>query len=149
MVQRFQHFSSAISSLYRDMQKIERQEMAKYGLKGPHVQCMLALTDYPDGVTSTQLCEICEKDKAAISRTVAELETLGMVERLERNGVRYRAPVKLTVQGTSAAQAVQKRTLQAVRQAGEGLDDEKRKVFYEVLGLIAGNLHIICQEGLK
>ena len=149
MVQRFQHFSSAISSLYRDMQKIERQEMAKYGLKGPYVQCMLALTDYPDGVTSAQLCEICEKDKAAISRTVAELETLGMVERLERNGVRYRAPVKLTVQGASAAQAVQKRTLQAVRQAGEGLDDEKRKVFYEVLGLIAGNLHTICQEGLK
>ncbi len=149
MIQRFQRFSSAVSSLYRDMQKIERTEMAKYGLKGPHVQCMLALSDYPDGITAAKLCEICEKDKAAISRTVAELEAAGMVECQEKNGVRYRAPLKLTKQGAAAARAVQKRTLQAVRQAGEGLDDEKRKIFYEVMGLIAGNLHTICQEGLK
>lgn len=149
MIQRFQHFSTAISTIHRDMQKIRRQEMAKYGLKGSHVQCMLALTEHPDGIISCRLCEICGKDKAAISRTVAELQAAGMVERLEKNGVGYRALIKLTAQGASAAQAVEQRTMQAVRRAGEGLDPEGRAAFYEVLSLIAGNLHAICQEGLN
>ena len=48
--------------------------MEKYGLKGPHAQCLLAMRRNPQGITASQLCTICDKDKAAISRTVAELE---------------------------------------------------------------------------
>ncbi len=37
----------------------------------------------------------------------------------------------------------------AVEQAGAGLEDDQREVFYRVLALIAGNLHTICKNGLK
>lgn len=149
MLGRYEMLSSSVSSMYHDIQKIERVEMAKFGLKGPHAQCMLALSRYPEGLTSSQLCEICDKDKAAISRTVAELEDAGMVVRDVRGGNRYRALLTLTEQGAAAARAVSERALVAVEQAGLGLDDAQRQVFYQVLTLISRNLHTICKDGLN
>ena len=35
MISRFELFVSSVSSIYRYIQKIERVEMEKYGLKGP------------------------------------------------------------------------------------------------------------------
>ena len=149
MLGRYELLSSSISSMYHDIQKIERVEMARFGLKGPHAQCMLAMSRYPEGLTSSQLCEICDKDKAAISRTVAELEEAGMVSRDQRNGSRYRALLTLTDQGTAAARAVSERARVAVEQAGVGLEDGQRQVFYQVLALISRNLHTICKDGLS
>ena len=122
--------------------------MAKYGLKGPHAQCLLAMSRYPEGITSARLCEVCEKDKAAISRIVAELEQMGMVRRIQHNGTRYRASLTLTEQGLIAAKTVDEKARLAVDRAGAGLDDQSRQVFYSVLALIAGNLHAICKNGL-
>lgn len=149
MLSRYELFSSAVSCMYHDIQKIERMEMAKFGLKGPHAQCLLAMSRHPEGITAARLCETCEKDKAAISRTVAELEQAGLVLRTQRNGVRYRSTLTLTEKGRQAAESVNKKAQQAVEMAGEGLDDAQREVFYRVLALIAGNLHTICKDGLK
>ena len=149
MISKYEMFSAAVSCMYHDIQKIERVEMAKFGLKGPQAQCLLALNRYPDGIPAARLCEICEKDKAAVSRTVAELEQEGLVCRTENNGSRYRARLTLTEKGRAAAETVNRRAKLAVEQAGEGLDDAQREVFYRVLALIAGNLHGICKDGLK
>ena len=149
MISKYELFSSSVSCLYHDIQRIERTEMTKFGLKGPHAQCLLVMSRYPEGITSARLCELCEKDKAAISRTVSELEQAGMVYREAHNGSRYRASLMLTEQGKAAARTVNAKAQLAVEMAGEGLTDAQREVFYQVLALIAGNLHTICQTGLK
>ena len=146
---RYELLSGAIACMYHDIQKIERVEMAKYGLKGPHAQCLLAMKKYPDGITSARLCEVCDKDKAAVSRTLAELEAAGMVIRENRNGSKYRASLLLTQQGQMAADAVVEKARLAVEKAGTGFGEEEREVFYRVLSIIAGNLHKLCREGLK
>ena len=149
MVTRFEQFSGAVACIYRCIQKIERVEMAKYGLKGPHAQCLLAMRHHPEGVTASELCTICDKDKAAISRTLVELEQEAMVERCLRDGNRYRAILKLTAQGKIAAEQVEDRVKLAVEKAGSGMSDDQRATFYEVLDLIAGHLQTICEEGLE
>jgi len=149
MENRYALFSLSISSLYHDIQKLERMEMAKFGLKGPHAQCLLAMSRCPEGVTSARLCEICEKDKAAISRAVAELEQAGLVVRRERNGNRYRANLLLTEQGRQAAAAVSEKARVAVELAGKGLEEGQRVAFYQALALSADNLHMLCREGLQ
>ena len=149
MENRYELISASISSMYHDIQKIERIEMAKYGLKGPHAQCLLAMKKHPQGITAARLCEICEKDKAAVSRILAELEEAGMILRENRNGSRYRASLTLTAQGMAAAEAVVEKARQAVEVAGIGFDEKEREVFYRVLAIIAGNLHKLCREGLK
>ena len=149
MVSRFEQFSYYISSIHRSIQKIERVEMAKYGLKGPHAQCLLALRRYPEGLTSARLCEISDKDKAAISRTVAELEKAGMVLRREPEGKRYRAILTLTEKGEQVAQGVSDIAYQAVKQAAAGYNLQQREVFIQVLELISDNLQGICRDGLN
>lgn len=148
MESRYELLSASISCMYHDIQKIERVEMAKYGLKGPHAQCLLVMNKYPEGITAARLCEACEKDKAAISRTLAELEAAGMICRENRNGSRYRSSLMLTEQGKAAAGAVVEKARLAVELAGTGFDEAEREVFYRVLSIIAGNLHKLCRDGL-
>ena len=149
MLHRYQQFSTAISCLYHDIQKLERVEMAKYGLKGPHAHCLKVMAEFPEGITSAELTEQCEKDKAAISRAVAELEEAGLLVRCQRDGLRYRARLVLTPEGQEAAGKVIARVQLAVERAGAGLDEEERTVFYRVLGRIAENLHAVCEDGLE
>ena len=148
MVTRFEQFTSSVASIHRSIQKIERVEMAKYGLKGPHAQVLLAMSRFAEGVTSGELARLCDKDKAAISRTVAELEREGMVERMGKNGNFYRASLLLTERGREAAEHVAVRARQAVDAASDGLSDGSRRVLYAALDLIASHLQNICDVGL-
>ncbi len=149
MIQRFEVFTSSISGIYREIQKIERIEMERYGLKGAYTQYLLAIAHRPEGITAARLCEVCDKDKAAISRMVAELEEKAMITRNDRGGVRYRALLKLTELGEEAAGHVEQRAKLAVEEASAGMTDDQRETLYAVLDLIAGNLQTICAEGLK
>ena len=149
MESRYELISGSLASMYHDIQKIERMEMAKYGLKGPHAQCLLAMKKHPEGITAARLCEACEKDKAAVSRILSELEAAGMVVRENRNGSRYRASLLLTQQGNLAAEAVVEKARLAVELAGTGFGEAERETFYRVLAIIAGNLHKLCREGLN
>ena len=149
MLRRFEVFCNSTFSIYRSILKIERIEMEKFGLKGPHAQCLLAMLRYPEGMTAAQLCALCDKDKAAISRTVTELEVAEMLTRQSAGKNGYRAQLKLTEMGFEAANRVAERAKFAVEQAGSGLTDEQRAVFYYAMGLIADNLHNICEDGLN
>ena len=147
MKDRFEQFTISVSRIYQCIQKIQRQEMANYGLKSAHVACLLTLQQHP-GITAAELGKLCEKDKAAISRTVTELECSGMICRGEDDGA-YRAHLHLTDDGAAVAEKVKVRTLVAVDQAGNGLTDEDRRVMYGALERIAENLHTICRNGLN
>lgn len=146
MVSRFEQFASSISAVYHYIQKIERTEMANFGMKGPHAQYLIAMTRYPQGITAAQLGKVCDKDKAAVSRAVAELEQEGLIRRLDSR--LYRTPLVLTAKGSAAAAIVNEKAARAVEAAGQGLTDDNRKVFYEALDLIASNLHRISTDGI-
>ena len=149
MISRFEQFSTAIASIHRNIQKIERAEMAKFGLKGPHCQCLLAMSRFPEGITAARLCEVCDKDKAAISRTVAELEAAGMILRPQGQEKRYRTNLELTEAGAAAAKTVMERAKIAVVAATGDYSREHQILFTQTLALLANNLDTICREGLK
>ena len=148
MLERFEQFTAAISALYRDVQKIERDEMEKQGLRGAFAQYLLAISRYPKGITAAALCEVCDKDKAAVSRIVTEMEARGLVER-ETDGVsQYRAKLRLTPAGEEAAAFARKRASAAVELAGAGVSYEDRKVFYAALARISASLQQISRTGI-
>ena len=149
MIERFSQFCTSIASIQRSILTIERVEMAKYGLKGPHANCLVAMARYPEGITAARLCDICDKDKAAISRTVSELEDAGMVLRQDPDGKRYRSVLRLSEKGKEIANRVNDMVLLAVAKASDGYDKEKQQVFARVLNLVAGNLQEICRDGLE
>lgn len=146
MIQRFEQFTGAIVQIYRCIQKIKSAEMTELGLKGQHAQCLVAMGERPQGVTAAELCALCEEDKAAVSRTVADLEDRGLVACAQPGRKRYRARLTLTDRGLEIARQVNKRVEQAVLRGGDGLTAERREEFYAALNLVADNLKRFCGE---
>lgn len=148
MVDRFERFSFAISEIHRFWHKIASDEMTKLGLKGPHVVYLVALKRFPDGVTASELSEICGRDKSDVSRAISAMEKNELVKKQGNKENLYRALLKLTERGKTAAALVSKRAALAVEMGGKGLTDKERNTLYETLERIASNLSAISREGL-
>ena len=114
--------------------------MEKYGLKGAFAQYLRILARHPEGMIAAKLVENCDRDKAAISRVVAEMEEKGLVQRVGDGTHQYRAVITLTAEGQRAADYVAERATEIVAKAVEGLTDEARGVMYASLELICSNL---------
>ena len=149
VISRFERFTYAISEINRYWHKIAADEMSKYGLKGPFAMYLTVLYRHPDGVTSVQLGELCDKNKADVSRAVATLEEKNLIVREANNNSLYRAKIRLTKEGKHAAEQVQGAAARAVEMGGDGLTDERREVFYSGLERIAANLKIVSENGLN
>lgn len=148
MLDRFERFSLAISEISRYWHKLASEELAKYGLKGPHATYLTAMYKYPDGITVPQLCEVCGKDKSDASRMISILEEKGLVKKQVVDGSLYRGLLVLTAEGRVAAEHVCNRASRAVEMAGKDLTDEMRDVFYKSLDSITSNLRELSKEGI-
>ena len=148
MIDRFEQFVSYISAIHRDVQKIERDEMVKYGLKGAYAQYLVAMHRYPDGITAAELCDVCGKDKAAVSRALSEMEGRGLIVKHCNHDNQYRAQLRLTEAGMDAADYVCRKAVAAVKIAGQELTDETRTILYRALRGIAAHIQKISEEGI-
>ncbi len=148
MQSRFEQFSSVISGIHRFIQNIEREEMIKYGYKGSYAIYLVTVQNSPDGITASQLCEQCDKDKAAVSRTLSQMEADGLIERIGCGGNLYRAKVMLTPKGKDVAEFVRERAHQAVKAVSGEFSEEKRQIMYEYLDEIYTRLQAISESGL-
>ncbi len=147
MEERFEAFVGLITQIYKSIQKIKGLEMTEQGLRGNHTMCLYNLGRHPDGLTCAQLTTLCEEDKAAISRTLADLETRGYVRREAPAGSgKYRAKLLLTEKGQVVARFIRKRAESIVEQGGEGLTDSQRESLYASLLLISQNLQSLPDE---
>ena len=147
MVNRFERFSFAMFEISRCWHKLAGDEMLRYGLKGPHAIYLITLAQYPEGITATELCDLCGRDKADVSRAMSTMTEKGLVSRTASAGV-YRARLALTEAGMTAARQVCQRAALAVELAGQGFDSQERQVFYTVLDTIAENLQKLSRDGL-
>lgn len=148
MIERFEQFVSYISAIHRDIQKIERDQMVNYGLKGAYAQYLVAMHRYPEGITAAELCEVCGKDKAAVSRALSEMENKGLIVKQCNHENQYRARLFLTAAGMDAADYVCRKAVAAVQIAGQELDDETRTILYRSLRGIAAQIQKISEDGI-
>ena len=149
MINRFERFSSAISEIYRSWHKLASDVMEEHGLKGPHSVYLTTMCRYPDGITAVELAEVTARDKADVSRAIAQFEKENLVEKISVNNHFYRAPIRLTMEGRSIAEDIITKATTAVELGGKGLTDVDRNTFYEALELISANLRVLAEEGLK
>lgn len=144
MLNRFDMFTTSITQIYKSLQRIKNREMTEFNLKGTHTMCIFRLGRNPDGMTLTALSAACEEDKAAMSRTVAELTRDGFVTVDSER--KYRAPITLTDKGRLVAKRVDEMVAEAVAAGGNGLTEEERRNFYYALELISENLKKYLKE---
>lgn len=148
MVERFEKFSTLVSAINKYVQRIEADEMVRMGLKGSFAQYLVAMNRYPEGITSSMLCDVCDKDKGAVSRAITEMQEKGLVNEKGLLGTRYRAKHTLTEEGKRIADYVTQRAVKAVAMANVGLTEEDRATFYRVLELYYTNLKVVCDKGI-
>lgn len=139
MIQRFEAFVTGITVCYKYIQRIKSAEMMELGLKGTHVMCLFYL-HHEKELTAAQLCQLCAEDKAAISRTVAQLQERGYLEARQPGGKNYRVRLALTPTGVQIARQVDSLIEGWVSAGGDGLTEEERANFYYALKLISSNL---------
>ena len=148
MQERFETFTVLINRISRDIRKIKNQEMAVYHLRSAHVSCLYYIYSL-DGVTSAELCEHCEEDKATISRALDYLEANGFVLRDSDRTKRYRSPLRLTERGQEAGKRIAEKIDTVLDTVSRTLTDEERAAFYRSLSAISRSLNAIAQSSGK
>ena len=143
MQDRFETFTIQIGKISRFIRKIKTEEMSELNLKSPHVSCLYYLY-INKTLTSKQLCDVCDEDKGAISRSIEYLEKNEFIACVSKNEKRYNSPLVLTPKGEQAGKRIVEKINNILDEASQGLTEEKRKDFYESLILISKNLQTIC-----
>ncbi len=143
MLQRFEKFTGCISKAYKYIGKIKTDYMSKFELKGSHVMCLFFLGKNPNGLKAGELCELCQEDKAAISKTLSSLKKRGLVESTAGRFKKYRAVYKITDDGHDIYNRIIKAIEQSVEKCSEDLTPEERAIFYRTFDKILANLKMI------
>ena len=146
MEELFSLFTLQIAKCSRCIRKIKQEEMESFDLKGPHVSCLYYLYKSNSSLTLKELCDICDEDKAYISRAVDSLEKDGYIECNSKTEKRYKSPLFLTEKGKAAAKKIEEKIDQIVESAGIGITQEARESFYKTFKTISDNLQKICEK---
>ena len=146
----FESFVFSVSRIYKDIQKIKSREMARMGLRGAHALYLYRLSRAPEGLTGAQLTVLCDEDKAAVSRAMAQLEQAGLVVYPgDDDQRRYRSRAMLTDAGRETARRVEELIAEYVGAVQAQMSDARRRSFYSALSEIADNLHKLTDENAE
>ncbi len=149
MITRFEQFSYAINGMYRFIHRIQKNEMVKRGYKGVFAIYLATLKRYEEGLSCARLCDVCDKDKAAVSRIISEMEEKGLVERINGGERGYGAKVILTEKGKEVADFVSERARIAVDEAtSEIMTEGELNDFNETLEHLYKSLQEISEVGI-
>ncbi len=141
MVSSFEKFSVTIFGIYRKLRRVQREEMVKHGYKGSYARYLTLLNRYEQGLSSMEICRICDLDRSIVSRTTTEMYDKGLLERTLLPHGAYRYKLTLTEKGKEIADSVNKITADAAKELSkEIMNAEERDVFYSILDSIYANL---------
>ncbi len=146
MIERFERFTLSIFNINSYWNKIATEGMKEYGLRGAYALYLVILAGYGGTITATGLAELCQRDKADVSRALAAFQKKGLLEPYE--GPKYRATPVLSAKGRELAAQISGKANVALEQAGQGLSDEMRENMYKSLDIIAANMKVICESGI-
>lgn len=138
---RFETFVGSILELNRYLQKLKDLEMKPFGLRANHVMCLYYLGKHPEGLTVTELADVCKEDKAAISRCLAQLLERELVGgNFPENKRSYRTKLTLTDSGRELVQKMYARVDAVMVGGSSGLTDIQRENLYAAMEMIINNL---------
>ena len=147
-MERFERFTVLITNITRSIRKIKNEEMSRWGLRSHHVSCIYYL--YTKGaLTSKKLCDLCNEDKANVSRTIDYLEAEEFVTQRSNSRKRYNAQYQLTEKGRSVGGIIADRIHEVITSASGALSEEERSIMYHCLEMINDKLGAISDEYKK
>ena len=122
MDERFEIFTVLLNRINRNIRKIKNEEMKNYELRSPHISCLYYLYIAKE-LTSKDLCERCEEDKATISRSLDYLEKNGYIICKSDSKKRYNSPFELTERGMRAGKRIADKIAEVLEEVSKGISE--------------------------
>jgi len=145
MEERFETFTVLVAKINKCIKKIKSQVMEEFNLKSSHVSCLYYIYEHKS-LTAAELVDICNEDKAAISRALVFLEENGFLTSETSGKKRYRTQIMVTEKGKIVSEKISKSVEKYLCKASEGFTEEERLTMYKCLALIAKNLDDSCDD---
>ena len=139
MKERFETFTILIARLSRSVKRIKAEQMADFQLKGPHVSCLYYLS-MQDGLTSAELCERADEDKAAISRSLDYLEKNGYIVRTPMENDARLKRIELTQKALDHENRVRENIMGIEEAMHEGFSKEEFNMMLGFLDRVIDNM---------
>lgn len=146
---RYIMFSVAIDQAAKNLQRLKHIKMEKYGLRAVHVTCLIRLGRTAEGLTGTELSEICEVDKSLISRVLSDLLRDGFVAYEEDPTKIYRRRLLLTDRGRAVVDEMRDVMDASVEAIRSEVSDADLDAFYRTLHLIDRNIRSQVEAAKK
>lgn len=138
--ERFEEFSSLITGIYRDIQKLKAQQTEALGMKSVHIFWVYLLRNHPEGLSASELSRYSQTNRSLVSREIQELMDLGYVTVLDPSAHRrYGQKLILTEAGTVAAKQISDISLFVQQQVNTQIPEEDLVVLYRTLGILLEN----------
>ena len=144
--ERYEQFSSLISGIYRDIQKLKAKWTEPLGLKSVHIFWVYLLKNNPEGLTASELSRHIQSNRSLVSREIHELIDLGYVKvgALSQNR-RYGQKLTLTASGFGVASKISEASLEIQNKVNAGIPEADLVVLYRTLSTLMENFHRLAE----
>ena len=144
--ERFEQFSSLISGIYRDIQKLKTKWTEPLGMKSVHIFWVYLLKNHPEGLTASELSRHSQSNRSLVSREIQELIDLGYITpEGKAQQRRYGQKLILTQAGKEIAKTISNASLEIQNKVNAGIPEEDLLVFYRTLGILMDNFHKLTE----
>lgn len=148
--ERFEQFSTLISGIYRDIQKLKAKWTAPLGMKAVHIFWVYLLKNHPEGLTASELSRYSQSNRSLVSREIQELIDLGYVQTEKiTSHRRYGQKLTLTQSGADVARFIGQTSLDIQNQVNAGIPEEDLEVLYRTLGILMENFHRLAEQTVE
>ena len=147
MVDSFERFGQMLSNASKSLYRLKSRYMSKYGLSSTHTVCLRKLYENPQGLTKSEIADICEIDKAQITRIIGELKDKDYVGS-DSSKKMYNRKFVLTDFGKNITEEINDAVAEIVEYVDLDISKEDIEHFYSVFEKINKRLRD-SEENLK
>ena len=87
MIERFEHFTMSIFSISRSWNRLATVEMKKHGFRGAYALYLVMIATNEGNITAAKLADLCQRDKADVSRAIAPFRKKGSSNPTENRAI--------------------------------------------------------------
>ena len=145
--ERFEEFSSLISSVYGNIQKLKVRYTTQFGLKAVHVLWLYLLRTHPEGMSASELAAAAQSNRSLVSREIDELFDKGIIFTQENGSKRrYGWKLILTDKGRELADIISAIAADIQKTVSRDISEEDLITFYRTLKILANSFDKLNQS---
>ena len=147
--ERFEEFSSLISCIHGNIQKLKARYTTQLGLKAVHVFWIYLLRTHPEGMSASELAAAGQSNRSLVSREIDALFDKGIISAHDngdkRHGDKRRYGWKLTLtdKGRELADIISAVAADIQNTVSRDIPEADLVTFYRTLGTLANGLCVL------